>query len=147
MHNSGLSSDGAWPGAALLFVALASESRFQLRFLAGRHKERMLLRILDDFLGHHFPLEPTQSAFDRFTGIDCNYCHLYLQSKFSAKHSRPQFNTRGRDVVKRAKNDPANNWDLDSQGRLTADTKLRRGPRLSCVPGPESEPAYRRCPS
>src|SRR5215471_14191700 len=107
----------------------------------------MLLRILDDFLGHNFPLEPTQSAFDRFTGIDCNYRHLYLQSKFSAKHFRLQFNTRGRDVVKRAKNDPANNWDLYSQGRLTTGTKPRRRPHLSCGPGPESEPAYRRCPS
>jgi hypothetical protein len=79
----------------------------------------MLLRILDDFLGHNFPLEPTQSAFDRFTGVDCNYCHLYLQLKFSDKRLRFLFNTRGRNVVKRAKNDPANKGYLYSQGRLT----------------------------
>jgi hypothetical protein len=111
-----LGSDGAGPGTALLFVALASEGRFQLRFLAGGHKECVLLGILDDFLSHDFPFESAQSALDRFTGVDINYCHLYLQLKISHKRFQFLFNTRGRDVVKRAKNDPAKKGGLYSQG-------------------------------
>lgn len=65
----------------------------------------MLLGVLDNLLGHDLPLEPSQSAFDRFTGINVNYCHLYLHSKdfqypieLPIKHARPQ---RGQASTKR----------------------------------------------
>src|SRR5215831_7975545 len=53
----------------------------------------MLLGILNNLLGHYLPLESTQRAFDRFSGINCNYCHLYLHLRIS-NSNRTSYLTR-----------------------------------------------------
>src|SRR6185503_12924941 len=64
--------------ATFFLVALAGKCRLQFRFLTRRDEKRMLLRILDDFLCHHFPLKPAQCAFNRFTLINSHYSHSFL---------------------------------------------------------------------
>src|SRR6185369_10932176 len=75
----GLGGDWTWPRTALLLVAFASQSRFQLGLLSRGHEERVFFRVFDNLFGHDLPFEPPQSAFNRFTRINCNYCHLSLQ--------------------------------------------------------------------
>jgi len=43
--------------ALFALVTFAGERGFQFRFLSRRNKESVLLRVFDDFFGHHFALE------------------------------------------------------------------------------------------
>jgi hypothetical protein len=60
---------------SLFLVSFSRQCRLQFRLLTRRHKERMLLRVLDNLLGHHTTLKAPQCAFNRLTLINCNNRH------------------------------------------------------------------------
>lgn len=78
---------------ALFLVSLPSQGGFEFCFLARRHEERVLLCVLDYLFGHDFPLEPPQSALNRFTRVNIHYCHLFLQSSLSQLFQVARFRT------------------------------------------------------
>src|SRR5258705_11278354 len=84
------------PHAAFFLVSFARKSRLEFCLLAGRDKERVFLRILNDLFSHDFALEAPQCAFNRFTLINCNYCHsfsafLFLFNPFATGYlTRPE---------------------------------------------------------
>src|SRR5215471_21352838 len=61
----------------LLLIPLAGQSRLELRLLAGRDEERVLLGVLDDFFGHYLALEAAERAFNRFALVNSHYCHSF----------------------------------------------------------------------
>src|SRR6266545_6268248 len=59
----------------LLAIALSRQRLLRSPLVAGFQIERMLLDVLDDVFLLDLPLEPAESAFDRFALLDFDFSH------------------------------------------------------------------------